>query len=67
MPIREYECKNCGKFEEIHFHVNDILTTCPKCGKEIQLIISTCNHKFNGPGFYVNDYKTTKVKKNEDK
>lgn len=61
MPLREYFCEGCQKkFEIIHKTYEDRLTTCPECGKNVKLLLSTCALKFIGSGFYSVDYKDNK-------
>jgi putative FmdB family regulatory protein len=40
MPIYEYSCLKCGKFEEFQDVHDDKLTECPKCNGEVKRIIS---------------------------
>jgi putative FmdB family regulatory protein len=64
MPLREYVCPDCGKFEVLELSINKIkkIIKCEKCGKESNLILSTCNSQFVGGGFYCTDYKNSKDK-----
>ncbi len=58
MPLYEFICPVCGKFEEIvDFGTSKL--ECPKC-KQISLKIAfskTGMPIFNGHGFYQTDYK----------
>lgn len=36
----EYECPECGKFEELQDIDDDKLETCPKCGCKVKRLIS---------------------------
>lgn len=67
MPIYEYECSCCGKFEEIHMHISEKLERCPKCGKKVKLLISRGSFQLNGSGFYCNDYKNRPTKDEKNK
>ena len=62
MPIYEYHCKNCDvKFEYLKSISESKPTKCPKCDKEAEKLISNLGGlKFNGSGFYINDYKKEK-------
>lgn len=58
MPTYEYECANCGIFEEFH-GMNTTLTHCPKCSGEVRRLISrNSNIIFKGSGFHVTDYRS---------
>lgn len=61
MPIYEYKCDSCEhQFEELQEVKEDPLTLCPKCDKKtLRRLFGTPALKFNGSGFYVNDYKDT--------
>lgn len=58
MPIREYICDNCGKFELIQGINESILTTCPKCNRDglVHQFGAPAKPKFVGHGFYETDY-----------
>lgn len=61
MPIYEYECPQCGKFEQIHLAGEKSLTACPTCkekGKKtkVQKLTSAAGLRFKGSGFYITDY-----------
>ena len=57
MPIYEYQCESCAdKFEVKQSMKDDPLTTCPKCGKHVQRLISSPAIMFKGSGWYVTDY-----------
>lgn len=58
MPTYEYNCPNCGVFEEFH-SIKEQLTHCPKCGREISRLISrNQNIIFKGTGFHTTDYRS---------
>ena len=40
MPIYEYECVNCGKFEEVQQINDEKLKKCPKCNNDVRRLIS---------------------------
>lgn len=57
MPIYEYQCDGCSdRFEIKQSMKDDPLTTCPKCGKHVQRLISSPAIMFKGSGWYVTDY-----------
>ncbi|TKS64763.1 MAG: hypothetical protein EWM73_00089 [Nitrospira sp.] len=57
MPIYEYQCEDCAdKFEVKQSMKDDPLTTCPRCGKRVQRLISSPAIMFKGSGWYVTDY-----------
>ncbi|OPZ63790.1 MAG: Zinc ribbon domain protein [Firmicutes bacterium ADurb.Bin506] len=56
MPIYEYKCEKCGKFEFLHRAGEEVLIRCPKCGSPVKKLISTrMGIVFHGSGFYVTD------------
>lgn len=58
MPTYEYSCPDCGVFEEFH-SINTTLTHCPKCGSEVNRLISrNQNIIFKGSGFHNTDYRS---------
>lgn len=57
MPIYEYQCDGCADRFEIKQSMKDApLTTCPRCGKHVQRLISSPAIMFKGSGWYVTDY-----------
>ncbi len=57
MPIYEYQCDGCAdRFEVKQSMKDDALTTCQKCGKHLQRLISSPAIMFKGSGWYVTDY-----------
>ncbi|TKB89596.1 MAG: hypothetical protein E8D41_13420 [Nitrospira sp.] len=57
MPIYEYQCESCtDRFEIKQSMKDDPLTTCPRCGKSVQRLISSPAIMFKGSGWYVTDY-----------
>ena len=66
MPIYEYQCEDCaGRFEVKQTMKDDPLTTCPRCGKHVQRLISSPAIMFKGSGWYVTDY-SDKMKPSSD-
>jgi putative FmdB family regulatory protein len=56
MPLYEYQCPKCGKFEVIRKFADAPLTACPTCGSEIQKLASAPAIQFKGTGWYITDY-----------
>ena len=56
MPLYEYQCPACGRFEVIRKFSDEPLTACPTCGQEIQKLLSAPSFQFKGTGWYVTDY-----------
>jgi putative FmdB family regulatory protein len=56
MPTYDYRCENCGKFEKMQKISEDALTICPKCGGEVERLISkNVGIVLKGSGFYKTD------------
>ena len=56
MPLYEYQCPTCGRFELIRKFSDEPLTTCPTCGAEVQKLLSAPAIQFKGTGWYITDY-----------
>lgn len=57
MPLYEYECKQCRqRMEKIQSFSAPQEKICPKCGGELERIISAPAIQFKGAGWYINDY-----------
>ena len=56
MPLYEYQCPKCGRFELIRKFSDEPLAKCPTCGSEIQKLMSAPAIQFKGTGWYVTDY-----------
>lgn len=56
MPLYEYECPKCGRFEVIRKFSDKPLKKCPTCGSAIQKLASAPAIQFKGAGWYVTDY-----------
>jgi putative FmdB family regulatory protein len=54
-----FNCAACGDIELQLSPTKDNLLeqTCPDCGGEMHRVYTAPAIQFNGPGFYVNDYK----------
>jgi len=61
MPIYEYKCAKCGKFEKLQKVGEDALTHCPSCEGEVERLISkNVGVVFKGSGFYKTDNSQVK-------
>jgi len=57
MPLYEYECKQCHhRLEKIQSFNAPPEKVCPRCGGELERVISAPALQFKGAGWYVNDY-----------
>jgi putative FmdB family regulatory protein len=56
VPLYEYECARCGRFEIIKKFSDPPLLTCPTCGGEVQKLFSAPAIQFKGTGWYITDY-----------
>jgi putative FmdB family regulatory protein len=57
VPLYEYQCKKCSHlFERIQKFSDPPLEICPKCGGEVEQLISPPAIQFKGSGWYVTDY-----------
>lgn len=59
MPIFEYECPDCGRFEVIESSPGAPTTKCPTCSKKSKKVISAAAIQFKGSGFYKTDYTSS--------
>ena len=57
MPIYEYQCPKCGKFDAIQKMSDRPLKTHDACGSKVQKLMSASAFSFKGSGFYITDYK----------
>lgn len=56
VPIFEYVCDKCGKFENLQMPSEQDLTKCPTCGSDVKKLMSTrMGIVFKGSGFYCTD------------
>ncbi len=56
MPLYEYHCKKCGRFETLQRFSDGPLSACPTCGGAVERLISAPAFQFKGSGWYVTDY-----------
>ncbi|MEW6307882.1 MAG: FmdB family zinc ribbon protein [Bacillota bacterium] len=56
MPIYDYACSACGRFEAEHPISAPPLAACPTCGRAVTKLVSrNVGIVFKGPGFYITD------------
>jgi len=56
MPLYEYHCLKCGRFETLQKFSEGPLAACPTCGGVVERLISAPAFQFKGSGFYITDY-----------
>ncbi len=56
MPIYEYECPKCGRFDVLQKMSAPPLKTHDVCGSRVKKLMSASSFAFKGSGFYVTDY-----------
>jgi putative FmdB family regulatory protein len=56
VPLYEYQCPTCGRFEVIRKFSDEPLLACPTCGQAVQKLVSSPAFQFKGTGWYVTDY-----------
>ena len=56
LPLYEYHCARCGRFEVIRRFSDAALTACPTCNGDVQKLFSAPAIQFKGSGWYVTDY-----------
>jgi putative FmdB family regulatory protein len=56
MPLYEYHCQKCGRFETLQKFSDGPLAACPTCGGAVERLISAPAFQFKGTGWYVTDY-----------
>jgi putative FmdB family regulatory protein len=56
VPLYEYQCPRCGRFEVIRKFSDAPLVACPTCGQEVQKLPSAPAIQFKGTGWYITDY-----------
>ncbi len=56
MPLYEYHCLKCGRFETLQKFSDGPLAACPTCGGAVERLISAPAFQFKGSGFYITDY-----------
>ncbi len=56
MPIYEYECPKCGRFDVLQKMSAKPLEKHDVCGSKVRKLISASAFAFKGSGFYITDY-----------
>ncbi len=56
MPIYEYECPKCGRFDALQKMSAPALRTHDVCGAKVRKVMSASAFAFKGSGFYLTDY-----------
>jgi putative FmdB family regulatory protein len=56
VPLYEYLCPKCGRFEVIRKFSDPPLKKCPTCGRKLEKLLSAPAIQFKGAGWYVTDY-----------
>ncbi len=56
MPIYEYECPKCGRFDALQKMSDPALKTHDVCGSKVRKVMSASAFSFKGSGFYITDY-----------
>ena len=61
MPLYEYDCPKCGRFEVLQGMSARPLAT-HDCGNKVKKLMSAGFFAFKGSGFYETDYKRAPVR-----
>lgn len=56
MPIYEYDCPKCGRFEKNQRITEPALARCERCSCRVQRLISYTSFVLKGSGWYATDY-----------
>jgi putative FmdB family regulatory protein len=67
MPLYEYECQNCGRFEALQSFSEKPLKWCPTCSDKgtkvgVQRVVSAPAFHLKGSGWYKTDYAAPSAK-----
>jgi putative FmdB family regulatory protein len=57
MPIYEYDCPKCGRFDVLQKMSAAPLETHETCGSKVTKLMSAGSFAFKGSGFHQTDYK----------
>ena len=60
MPIYEYECKHCGKYEVLQKITEEPLKSCEKCGRKVHRLVSLSSFALVGGGWGKDLYSSVK-------
>lgn len=67
MPLYEYHCLKCGRFETLQKFSEGPLAACPTCEGTVERLISAPAFQFKGSGFYITDYARAGEKGSDSK
>jgi putative FmdB family regulatory protein len=67
MPIYEYECPKCGRFDVLQKMSAAPLEVHEACGSAVHKLMSASSFAFKGSGFYQTDYGKKHVPDKESK
>jgi putative FmdB family regulatory protein len=56
MPLYEYDCPKCGRFEALQKLSDSPIRTHESCGSRVKKVMSSGAFAFKGSGFYQTDY-----------
>jgi putative FmdB family regulatory protein len=56
MPIYEYECPKCGRFDALQKMSAPALKKHDVCGSKVRKLMSASAFALKGSGFYITDY-----------
>lgn len=56
MPIYEYECPKCGRFDALQKMSAPALRKHDACGSRVRKLMSASAFALKGSGFYITDY-----------
>ncbi len=63
MPLYVYECAEHGRFDVLQRMSDEHKATCPKCGSNSKLVITSCNHRIATPIRWVTEDGTVLAEK----
>jgi putative FmdB family regulatory protein len=66
MPLYEYDCPKCGRFEVLQ-KMSDKPLQKHDCGRKVTKVLSASAFAFKGSGFYITDYKSSGSSSSSDK
>jgi putative FmdB family regulatory protein len=59
MPIYEYDCPRCGRFDALQKMSARPLRTHHACGSKVRRVMSASAFAFKGSGFFATDYRSS--------